>query len=139
MITSSLSCLHQPGLSRHENVDHQCHVTKFRGGEAVHAGPSLEPLRLDSGPNLHDAAERQLFIVKLTFVETAIYIYRNGSQFYPLATHCPMTQCATNTDFPIYHEVYMEEEGKFVAMAATLDTENYRISTNRGNLPKEYL
>ena len=64
-------------MSRHENVDHQCHVTKFRCGEAVHAGPSLEPLRLDSGPNLHDAAERQLFIVKLTFVEAVIYMCTN--------------------------------------------------------------
>ena len=26
--------------------------------------------------------------------------------------------------FPVYNEVYMEEEGQLVAMAATLDTEN---------------
>lgn len=50
-----------------------------------------------------------------------------------------MVQYDANTIFPVYHEVYMEEEGKLVAMAATLDTENDQISTNKGNFPKEYI
>jgi hypothetical protein len=39
-------------------------------------------------------------------------------------------------DPDIYNEVYIEEEGQLVAMAATLDTEYNQILMNEGNLPK---
>ena len=48
-----------------------------------------------------------------------------------------MSHDDADTDLPDNFEVYIEEDGKLVAMAATVDIELGEVSLNEGNFPKE--